>query len=246
MFFNADSITKKYGDKTIIKDISISITKNQILSLLGSSGVGKTTLFNVLAGLQKPDEGEIYFEGNCITGQTGKLSYMQQKDLLLPFKSVLDNVSIPLQLRGTKKAAATAEASKYLERFGLQGYENHYPSSLSGGMKQRAAFLRTFLFSNKLMLLDEPFSALDTITKNNLHKWYLDISKKLDITTILITHDIDEAIYLSDKICIMGNNPGEIVAEISIERPKNIDEFLFSSEFTNYKHEVYDCIRNTK
>lgn len=244
MFFAAKGITKKYGDKTIIKDINITLDKNQTLSLLGVSGVGKTTLFNVLAGLQSPNEGDIFLEDNCITSQTGTLSYMQQKDLLLPFKSILNNVIIPLTLNGTKKVAARKQAIKYFDRFGLTGCEDFYPSQLSGGMRQRAAFLRTFLFSSKLMLLDEPFSALDTFTKNKLHVWYLDIIKKLDITTILITHDIDEAIFLSNKIYIMGNTPGEITNEITIKRPEDIKEFEFTKEFIDYKHQVYDCIGN--
>ena len=157
--------------------ISVSYTHLDVYKrqILGVSGVGKTTLFNVIAGLIKPDSGKVFLDGRDITNTTGNTSYMLQKDLLLPYKTIIDNVSLPLVIRGEKKSKAREYASKYFEEFGLKGTENKYPHQLSGGMRQRAALLRTYLFSDQVALLDEPFSALDSITKTSMHQWFLKV-----------------------------------------------------------------------
>ena len=168
-------VSKSFDGKKVIEDISISLQKNEIVSLLGVSGAGKTTLFNVISGLMEPDSGEVLLNGKEITGQAGHISYMLQKDLLLPYKTIEENVALPLMIEGEKKKDALAKVRPQFEPFGLAGTEKKYPSQLSGGMRQRAALLRTYLFSEGVALLDEPFSALDTITKSAMHKWYLDI-----------------------------------------------------------------------
>lgn len=237
-YFEANNIHKSFGDNKVIEDISLSLHEAECVSLLGISGIGKTTLFNVLAGLYKPDQGQVLLKNEDITNTTGKISYMQQDDLLLEFKNIVDNVSLPLILKGIKKPKAYAEALKYFPEFGLEDTATKYPSQLSGGMRQRAALLRTYLFSNNLMLLDEPFSALDAITKSLLHSWFLKTIKHFKSTIIFITHDIDEAIYLSDRIYILSGNPGKITKEIIINTKNRNSNFNLSEEFISIKKEI--------
>ena len=222
-YFVAENIAKSYDGREIIKDISLEVNKGEIVALLGVSGIGKTTLFNILSGLEKPDKGQVYLENEEITGTTGVASYMQQKDLLLPYKKVVDNVALPLILKGMSKKEAREKAESYFKQFGLEGMAHRYPSQLSGGMKQRAALLRSTLFSSKIMLLDEPFSALDAITKHHIHDWYLDIVKEMKTTTLLITHDLDEAILLADRIYIMAGTPGTLTQGFEIQVNKTPD-----------------------
>ena len=235
----AEHITKRYGSRTIIHDINIELHKGELVSLLGVSGSGKTTLFHILSGLVTPEEGHVYLNDTDITSQPGRISYMLQKDLLLPHKKIIDNVSLPLILNGIKKEEARQKADPLFAEFGLEGTQYQYPSQLSGGMRQRAALLRTYLSSNGVALLDEPFSALDTITKSNIHKWYLDVMTHIDLSTLFITHDIDEAILLSDRIYILNGTPGEIKDEIIIKEKKpRPEEFYLTDTFLNYKREI--------
>ena len=192
-------LSKKFGEHQVLKDISLEVGEHELVSLLGVSGSGKTTLFNLISGLLPPDEGRIFLDGEEITGTPGKISYMLQKDLLLPYRTIEDNVALPLILKGEKKKAAREKVRPYFAPFGLAGTEKKYPRQLSGGMRQRAALLRTYLFSQGLALLDEPFSALDTITKSSMHRWYLKVMEEIRLSTIFITHDIDEAILRSDR-----------------------------------------------
>lgn len=220
VLLKAEHITKKYSGRTIIKDINIELHKGELISLLGVSGSGKTTLFHVLSGLTTPEEGRVLLNGEDITSRPGQISYMLQKDLLFPHKKIIDNTALPLVLHGMSKNEARKKAQMYFKDFGLEGTEYQYPSQLSGGMRQRAALLRTYLSSNGVALLDEPFSALDTITKTAIHRWYLEVMQHIDLSTIFITHDIDEAILLSDRIYILNGKPGEIRDEIIIKEKK--------------------------
>ena len=239
----AENITVSFDGKEIIKDISLHLEKGEIVSLIGISGSGKTTLFNVLSGLNSPDRGSVYLENEEITGKPGKISYMLQKDLLLPHYTVLDNVALPLVIKGEKKKEARAKGEEYFTAFGLDGTQKKYPHQLSGGMKQRAAFLRSYLASSGVMLLDEPFSALDTITKSAIHTWYLDIMKKIELSSLIVTHDIDEAIFLSDRIYILTGKPGIISDEIEIDlsRPREKDVVL-SQRFIEIKKQIVEKI----
>lgn len=240
----ADNITKSYNHELIIQGVNINLNDGEIVSLLGVSGVGKTTMFNILSGLIKPDSGTVLFENKNITGTPGIVSYMLQKDQLFEFKTIIDNVSLPLVIKGMNKKEARNLAQSYFERFGLLGYENSYPKELSGGMRQRAALLRTYLFSNEVILLDEPFSALDPVTKMKMYKWFLDINKEVKVSTIFITHDIDEAIILSDRIYVMSGRPGEIVKEIKLsDKPNNVIDFTLEQKFVDYKRKIMSVLK---
>lgn len=240
----AEGITVKYEGEAVIESIGLELKKGEIVSLLGASGCGKTTFFNAVAGLIKADSGKVFLDGQDITGQTGKVSYMLQKDLLLAHYTIIDNVSLPLVMRGEKKKAARERAREYFSLFGLNGYENKYPSELSGGMRQRAALMRTYLTGNEVVLLDEPFSALDTITKGAMHDWYLSIMEKIGLSTVFVTHDIDEAILLSDRVYILSGKPGKITDEIEIKLPKPRNELeTTSDEFIEYKKLIRSKIK---
>ena len=187
-----EGISKSFDGERVLEDISITLNKGELVSLLGISGGGKTTLFNIIAGLSRPDTGHVLLDGEDVTGCPGRVSYMLQKDLLLPYRTIEDNVSLPLIVKGMKKGKARELASPDFRQFGLEGTQKKYPAQLSGGMSQRAALLRTYLFSGSVALLDEPFSALDMMTKKkSVHDWYLKVMDEIHLSTLFITHDID-------------------------------------------------------
>lgn len=204
------NLSKKYKDKLILKDIDLHVYDEEIVSIIGPSGCGKSTIFNILSNLTTSDSGEVDING--------RFSYMYQKDLLLPYKNIMDNVSLPLILKGEKKKKSHETVKPYFSTFGLEGYENKYPHELSGGMRQRVNFMRTFVNSSDIMLLDEPFGALDSITRASMQNWLLDIKKEIKSTILLITHDIDEAIILSDRIYILSNKPAVINKEVIVDK----------------------------
>ena len=215
------NLSYSFGNNPILKDINIHVNKNEMVAIVGSSGVGKSTLFNLIAGVLKKQVGEITINGS--NDYIGKVAYMLQKDLLFEHKTIIDNVILPLIIAKVNKKEALEEGNKILKQFNLDKYANKYPQQLSGGMRQRVALIRTYMFKRNIFLLDEAFSALDAITKKELHKWYLDLKKEFNLTTLLITHDIEEAVFLSDRIYILGNKPGEIIGEIKIEINPNKD-----------------------
>ena len=215
------NLSYSFGNNPILKDINIHVNENEMVAIVGSSGVGKSTLFNLIAGVLKKQVGEITINGS--NDYIGKVAYMLQKDLLFEHKTIIDNVILPLIIAKVNKKEALEEGNKILKQFNLDKYANKYPQQLSGGMRQRVALIRTYMFKRKIFLLDEAFSALDAITKKELHKWYLDLKKEFNLTTLLITHDIEEAVFLSDRIYILGNKPGEIIGEIKIEINPNED-----------------------
>ena len=237
------NITKCFDGKPILRDVSMELGEGELVCLLGVSGGGKTTLFNIISGLLAPDAGRILLEGEDITGRPGRISYMLQKDLLLPYRTIQDNVTLPLLLKGVKKAEARKQAAPLFAQFGLEGTQTKYPAQLSGGMRQRAALLRTWLFSGSVALLDEPFSALDTLTKSAIHRWYLDVMDRIRLSTLFITHDIDEAILLSDRIYLLSGQPGTITGEIRITEPKpRPADFNLTPEFLAYKRRILEML----
>ena len=215
------NLSYSFGDNHILKDINIYVKENEMVAIVGSSGVGKSTLFNLIAGVLKKQSGEITIDGS--DDYIGKVAYMLQKDLLFEHKTIINNVILPLIIAKIDKKVALEEGRKILKQFNLEKYVDKYPKQLSGGMRQRVALIRTYMFKRNIFLLDEAFSALDAITKKELHRWYLNLKKEFNLTTLLITHDIEEAIFLSDRIYILGNKPGEIIGEIKIEINPNED-----------------------
>ena len=239
-------VSKNFDGKNVLEDITITLKEGELVCLLGVSGGGKTTLFNVISGLVEPERGQVFLNGEDVTGRPGHISYMLQKDLLLPYRTIQDNVALPLMLRGMKKSHARAKAVELFEQFGLEETQELYPAQLSGGMRQRAALLRTYLFSHDVALLDEPFSALDTMTKSAIHRWYLDVMERIRLSTLFITHDIDEAILLSDRIYLLTGQPGRITDEIVITQPKpRPADFNLSVEFLEYKKRILNQLERS-
>ena len=239
ILIEAEKIKKSFGDLYTIADLSITLEKNRFVTILGPSGCGKSTLFDIIAGLEKPDFGSVIIGGRDFTGKTGRVSYMHQKDLLFPWYSILKNVCLPLLIKGKSLKEAKEIALPYFRTFGLDGFEKKYPSQLSGGMRQRAALLRTFLFADDIMLLDEPFGSLDAITRHKMQMWLLEILEKIKASILFITHDIDEAVFLSDRIYLLSKRPAVVkkIFDVQIPRPRDNKTFV-SPEFLEIKEEI--------
>jgi ABC-type nitrate/sulfonate/bicarbonate transport system ATPase subunit len=200
--------------------VTLSIPQGRFVSLIGPSGCGKSTIFNIIAGLLEPTGGRVVIDGADATGTIGRVGYMLQKDLLLPWRTVLDNTVLGMEIQGVPLREARARALPLLQRYGLAGFEYLYPNALSGGMRQRAALLRTLLFDTDLILLDEPFGALDAQTKLQMQEWLMQLWSDFGKTVLFVTHDVEEAIYLSDEVHVMGTRPGRIIATIPIPLPR--------------------------
>lgn len=223
----------------VLADIDIHVGRHNFVSLLGPSGCGKSTLFNIISGLLEPSVGEALVDGS--TDRLGTCGYMQQKDLLMPWKVLTDNVALGLMVKGTPRAKARARAEETLERFGLGGFGNRYPSEISGGMRQRAALARTFLAGDDVLLLDEPFGALDSLTRLQMQSWLLDVWQESAASILFITHDVEEAIRLSDRVYVLSERPARVVLEleINIERPRPYDTVL-TPEFADLKKQAIE------
>ncbi|MFT8319061.1 MAG: ABC transporter ATP-binding protein [Sporolactobacillus sp.] len=222
-----------------MRSISMRVASGRFVSIIGPSGCGKSTLFNLIAGLSTPTEGEILLDGEPITGETGHVGYMLQKDLLLPWRSIIDNVIIPLEIRGVPKRKARERALPMLQKYGLGGFEHDHPDALSGGMRQRAGLIRTLLDDKSVILFDEPFGALDAQTRLHMQNWLLQIWSDFKKTVLFVTHDIEEAIYLSDEIYVFTPRPGQITAriEVGLPRPRG-EQVLLDQRFLTLKREL--------
>jgi NitT/TauT family transport system ATP-binding protein len=201
----------------VLAECSFGIERGQFVSIVGPSGSGKTTLFNVIAGLAAPQSGSVTIGGTPVDGPSTRVSYMLQKDLLMPWRTTLENVTLGLEIRGVPLREARRRGTELLERYGLSGSENVYPSALSGGMRQRAALIRTLVLEPEIVLLDEPFSALDYQTRLMLEGDVRRIMGERGCTAILVTHDIDEAVSISDRVIVLGGKPASIKLDLSIE-----------------------------
>lgn len=219
-----------------MESVDISANAGEFVSIIGPSGCGKSTLLNIIAGLDVADGGAVEMDGDASRKRLGSIGYMQQKDLLLPWRSVLDNTVLGLELHGLSKKQARLRALELMETFGLKGFEKQYPFALSGGMRQRAAFLRTMLLDQDVILLDEPFGALDALTRVQMQEWLLELWESLNKTIILITHDVDEAILLSDRVYVLTARPGRVktVLDVALPRPRSYQS-VTTSEFTELK-----------
>ncbi len=240
------SIIHQGSPVAAIEDVNLEVRAGEFISIVGPSGCGKSTAFNIIAGLIAPDVGDVLIDGHSVAGRQGQVGYMLQKDLLLPWRTVLQNVTLGAELLNRSRAATKREARDLMATFGLAGFENAWPSFLSGGMRQRAALMRTVLSHQDVMLLDEPFGALDAMTKGLMQEWLLEIWTRFRRTIVFITHDIDEAIFLSDRIYIMTTRPGRVKASIAVNlpRPRLSHEITTTPEFGAIKHEVLDALRD--
>jgi ABC-type nitrate/sulfonate/bicarbonate transport system ATPase subunit len=240
------AVTKTFGETMALAGFEASVAPGEFVTVVGPSGCGKSTLFNIVAGLAEPDPGGILrFEGNsCHAADLlGRVSFMPQSDLLLPWRNVVDNAILALEVEGVPRPQARAKALKMLPEFGLAGFEKQYPHQLSGGMRQRVALMRTFLFERDLMLLDEPFGALDALTRAMMQRWLLDVWQKYRRTILFITHDVDEAIFLGDRVLVMTARPGSVKLEqvVDLPRPRR-PEIVTAPEFIRLKRTLLDAI----
>lgn len=229
----------------VLCGVTICALPGEFVSIIGPSGSGKSTLLNILAGLEPPSAGRVLIDNHDVTGRLDLTGYMPQRDLLLPWKTVLDNTALGLRMRGMSIRQARREALMQFPRFGLEGFEEEYPVTLSGGMRQRAALLRTVLTNREILLLDEPFGALDALTRADMQAFLLDVWSTYDRTIIFVTHDVDEAIYLSDRIYVLSSRPGSVAAEyrVVLPRPRRYDEIVTSGPFINLKRKLLDSLR---
>ena len=223
----ADAVYKSYivdgKREPVLAGVQLTVNAGELVSIIGPSGCGKSTLLNIIAGLDQPDAGTVELDGDPDVNKLGRVGYMQQKDLLLPWRTVLDNAALGLEIQGLPRRQARRQALELTSLFGLSGYEHQYPFTLSGGMRQRAAFLRTMLLDQDVVLLDEPFGALDALTRVQMQEWLMELWGTLKMTIILITHDVDEAILLSDRVYVLTARPAEInmVMEVNLTRPRD-------------------------
>jgi ABC-type nitrate/sulfonate/bicarbonate transport system ATPase subunit len=225
--------------------VSLTIPEGRLISLIGPSGCGKSTLFNIIAGLLRPTTGDVLADGTSIVGRPGYVAYMLQKGLLLPWRTIIGNIILAAEVRGIARREAIARAQPLIERYGLGGFEHHYPHELSGGMRQRTSLLRTMLYERDVVLLDEPFGALDAQTRLLMQSWLLEIWNDFGKTILFVTHDIDEAIYLSDEIYVFTARPGRIKAHIEVILPRPRDqEAVTSSSFMDQKRQLLDLLND--
>jgi ABC-type nitrate/sulfonate/bicarbonate transport system ATPase subunit len=218
----AVSKTFRDGGQTVhaLREVSLTAWPGEFITIIGPSGSGKSTLFNVITGLTEPDAGEIVLGRDMARARTGRVGYMPQRDLLLPWRTVLNNVILGPELDGRSRREARRRARELLPLFGLDGFADAFPETLSGGMRQRAALLRTFLTDREVLLLDEPFGALDALTRRELRRWLLGVWERFRKTILFITHDVEEAVYLADRVLVFSARPGRIVKELRVDLPR--------------------------
>ena len=208
------------GVLSVPQGIDLCVYAGEFVSLIGPSGCGKSTLLNIIAGLEEPSRGTVRLGGKEAPDRLGTIGYMHQKDLLLPWRTVLDNATLGLELRGVPRSQARSKAQELVSSFGLDGFEDSYPNLLSGGMRQRAAFLRTVLADQDIILLDEPFGALDALTRASMQEWLLGLWETWQKTVVLVTHDVEEAVLLSDRVYVLSARPGKVKAVLSVDLPR--------------------------
>jgi putative hydroxymethylpyrimidine transport system ATP-binding protein len=218
-----EGITKAYGDLPVLDGISLTVTSGEFVALVGPSGCGKSTLFDVVAGLERPDAGRVLVDGAEATGRTDAFAYMPQQDLLFPWRTVLDNTTLGLEVAGVRRRAARERARPLFAAFGLAGFEGARPGELSGGMRQRAALLRTVVQDRPVLLLDEPFGALDALTRTEMQVWLSRMRARFGWTVLLVTHDVREAVFLADRVAVLVPRPTSVLREVRVELPRPRD-----------------------
>lgn len=238
-----ENLNYSFEHHPVLHDINMTVNSQQTVGILGTSGVGKTTLFNLIASNLLLQSGRIRIDE---TEQIkGKISYMLQKDMLFQHKSVVENIMLPLLIKGQSKKEARLQSEKLLKAFELEKWATYYPSALSGGMRQRIAFLRTINFGREWLLLDEAFSALDAITRRQMHRWFHDVKRKMNWSTLLITHDVEEALILCDKIYVLKGQPGEVVLTLDVDlAEEDFEEIIFNPDFLAKKRLLLEALES--
>jgi len=241
-----DDVTVHFDGALALDHLSLEIGRSEFVSIVGPSGSGKSTLFNVVSGLQRPSSGRVLLDGRDITGETGHVGYMLQKDLLIPWRTVVGNIVLGAALTRGVRGRDREEAAALASRYGLGEFLDHYPHALSGGMRQRVALMRTLALDTDVLLLDEPFGALDSQTRLDMQLWLLSVYEDLEVTILFVTHDVDEAILLADRVTVMSGRPGRILADLPIPlpRPRDLD-VLTSPAFVELKRQVLGLLHHT-
>jgi ABC-type nitrate/sulfonate/bicarbonate transport system ATPase subunit len=236
-------LSHSFGSFRALQDVTLDIRHGEFVCILGASGCGKSTLFNAVSGLLRITEGRVLLDGRDIAGRPGEVGYMLQKDLLLPWRTVLGNITLGASLTHGATREDRAKAAELARRYGLGDFLRHFPRALSGGMRQRVALMRTIAAGREVMLLDEPFGALDSQTRIGMQQWLLQVWKELSRTVIFVTHDVDEAIFLADRIVLMQPRPGRIakILQVEIPRPRAMD-VLTSPVFVETKRQIMDML----
>ncbi|AXI09769.1 ATP-binding cassette domain-containing protein [Oceanobacillus sp. 143] len=234
-------INKSFGENTVLHDVSFSVKEAEFVALLGPSGSGKSTLFRIIGGISHPSSGSVNLNGENINGKRGSISYTPQSSSLMPWRTILDNVLLGQEITGNRDVE---KALQMIERAGLKGFEQSYPHELSGGMQQRASFIRSILSPQSLIILDEPFSALDEFTRLDMQKWLLSIWSEYKRSILFVTHNIEEAIFLADRIIVLSSRPASVKKEFTIPFARPRDEaILLSDSFLRLKKRIYQEMR---
>lgn len=234
------NVSFHYDEKPIINELNASIQAKEFVSIIGPSGCGKSTLFRLITGLEEASTGQI----ELTETKSHPVGYMPQKDMLLPWRTIIENAALPLECQGVQKKEAQIKAKELLQKFGLQGYETKYPKDLSGGMRQRVSFIRTLLTGGEILLLDEPFSALDALTKASLQEWLFEQWKEWEKTILFITHDVEEALFLSNRIFVVENQPITTLTERIVPLDRNrTRKDLYKPEVLALKDELLSMLQ---
>ncbi|HFF3189128.1 MULTISPECIES: ABC transporter ATP-binding protein [Bacillus] len=234
------NVSFHYDEKPIINELNASIQDKEFVSIIGPSGCGKSTLFRLITGLEEASTGQI----ELTETKRHPVGYMPQKDMLLPWRTIIENAALPLECQGVQKKEAQIKAKELLQKFGLQGYETKYPKDLSGGMRQRVSFIRTLLTGGEILLLDEPFSALDALTKASLQEWLFEQWKEWEKTILFITHDVEEALFLSNRIFVVENQPITTLTERIVPLDRNrTRKDLYKPEVLALKDELLSMLQ---
>lgn len=238
------SFLHRRSETKVLNDVSLKVEQQEFVSIIGPSGCGKSTLFHMIGGLIHPDAGIIRMNGKEVTGKRGEISYMPQQPALFPWRTIEDNVLLAGEIKGALQEGAREEAGHWLAKIGLSGFEKAYPHMLSGGMQQRAAFLRALLAPQELMLLDEPFSALDALTRSDMQRWLLELWEENRRSVLFITHNIEEALLLSNRIYVFSGRPGSILHTVDVPFPRpRRDEITDEPEFLKLKRQLSQWMR---
>lgn len=238
-----DAVSRTFGTLEVLDRVSFDVAPGEFVSLVGPSGAGKSTLFNIIAGLDSPSSGRVLFNGADARGRRDQTAYMPQKDLLFPWRTIEENAALGLEVQGMRRAEARARVREWFPRFGLDGFEKALPFELSGGMRQRAALLRTVVQERSTLLLDEPFGALDSLTRQEMQQWLQEMWAGNEWTALLITHDVREAVMLSDRVVVLGQRPATVreIVEVDLPRPRGVEQ-LASPAFAELERRILELL----